>query len=159
MTDPRVYPQGTAFNVTGATTTPATTNYVETLVPGVTTRQPSTLANLLNQGVNGIKLNATEVTATGTVTTTNVGLLTLNKATAPMTVTISAPQVGQILVITQTDAATQGHTVHLPGSQTFDGTNNNAIFDAQFETLVLFGLSTSRYLIILNNGSVSFSAT
>ena len=157
MADPRLYPQGTSFDVTGLTTTPATTNYVETFVPGSTTRQPSAIANLLNQGVGGIKLNATAVTSSSTVDCENISLLTLNSNGTPLTVNIGAPTLGKLLVIVQVDAGTDQHTVKTSGC-TFDGTNDNATFDAQNETLVLLGVSTTRWVIVENIGSVGLAA-
>lgn len=69
---------------------------------------------------------------------------------------VMTPTVGQLLVISQKDAGTVGHTVTTAG--TFDGTNNTATFNAANETLVLFGVSATRWVIIQNIGSVALSA-
>jgi len=73
-----------------------------------------------------------------------------------LAMTITMPRPGRILVITQIDAGTAGHTVTL-AQGTFDGTNNTATFNAQYEALVLLGISTSRFLILKNYGSVGLS--
>lgn len=41
---------------------------------------------------------------------------------------------------------------------TFDGTNNTATFNAADESLVLFGTSSTRWIIIANVGAVALSA-
>jgi len=74
-----------------------------------------------------------------------------------LAMTITMPRPGRILVITQIDAGTAGHTVTL-AQGTFDGTNNTATLNAQYEALVLLGISTSRFLILKNYGSVGLSA-
>jgi hypothetical protein len=81
--------------------------------------------------------------------------LQLNHATVPIAITALTPTVGQFLVITQNGTGTAGHTVTTAG--TFDGTNNTATFNAQHETLVLFGLSSTRWAIVSNIGSVGLS--
>lgn len=65
------------------------------------------------------------------------------------------PTVGQLLIVSQKDAGTVGHTLTTAG--TFDGTNNTATFDAANETLVLFGVSSTRWIVIQNVGSVALS--
>lgn len=79
----------------------------------------------------------------------------LNHATVAIAATV-VPTAGQLLVVTQADAGTAGHTLTTVG--TFDGTNNTATFNAQYETLVLFALSSTRWVILGNFGSVGLSA-
>lgn len=79
----------------------------------------------------------------------------LDHATVKIEATMT-PTVGQFLVISQKDAGTVGHTVTTAG--TFDGTNNTATFNAANETLVLFGVSSTRWAIVQNIGSVALSA-
>lgn len=69
--------------------------------------------------------------------------------------TISAPYSGSYKVITCVDA-TNSVTVTLTAG-TFDGTNEIATFDAAEETLVLFGISATRFVILENIGSVALS--
>jgi len=80
----------------------------------------------------------------------------LNHAAVKIAATITQPRIGRILVITQIDAGTAAHTVTL-AQGTFDGTNNTATFNAQYEALVLLGISDSRFLILKNYGSVGLS--
>ena len=96
-----------------------------------------------------------EVTVTGTMPATS--FLQLNHASTPIAVTGLTPTIGQILTITQNGTGTAGHTVKTAG--TFDGTNNTATFNAQGETLVLMGISSTRWAIILNLGTVGLTAT
>jgi len=81
----------------------------------------------------------------------------LNQASSALAMTLTQPMIGRILVISQIDAGTQGHTVTL-AQGTFDGTNNVATFNAASEVLVLLGISNKRYLILKNIGSVGLSA-
>ena len=81
----------------------------------------------------------------------------LDTADAKMACTIDHPTPGRILVITQIDSGTDGHTVTLAAG-TFDGTNNTATLNAQYEALVLLGISDKRFLILKNYGSVALSA-
>lgn len=105
-----------------------------------------------------------EVTVTQPITATangaiaaNANFVTLNHASVGIAATIAAPTPGQDLTITQIDVGTVGHTVTLTAG-TFDGTNSIATFDAPNETLVLRGLTATRYAIVLNLGSVALSA-
>ena len=107
---------------------------------------------------------ATQAAAVTPSTLTDSGVInegdvvvTLNKAAGAMAITLARPDPGRVLVITQIDAGTHGHTVTL-ASGTFDGTNNRATLNAQNETLVLYGISDRRFLILLNVGSVGLSA-
>jgi hypothetical protein len=84
-----------------------------------------------------------------------VTFVNLNNATAIIEA-ITTPTVGQLLIVSQKDAGTEGHTLTTAG--TFDGLNNTATFDARYETLVLFGVSSTRWVIISNIGSVGLSA-
>jgi hypothetical protein len=85
----------------------------------------------------------------------DVSFVRLN-STTKIEATLTKPTTGQFLVITQIDAGTAGHTVTL-ASGTFNGTNTIATFNAAAETLVLFGVSESRFVIIENIGSVGLS--
>lgn len=85
-----------------------------------------------------------------------VELVRLNHASVAIAATIAKPAPGRFLVITQVDAGTAGHTVTLTAG-TFDGTNDVATFDAAGETLVLYGVSESRFVVVENLGTVAFS--
>jgi len=98
-------------------------------------------------------LAATTYTASGAIDP-NIAMAQLSLA-GGLTMTIAAPVANQFMVITQVGAGT--HTVTI-ASGDFDGTNEIATFNAAEETLILFGLSATRYAIIVNVGSVSLSA-
>ena len=83
-------------------------------------------------------------------------LVRLNHATVAIAATIAKPRPGRLLVITQMDAGTAGHTVTLAAG-TFDGTNDVATFNAAGESLVLYGISETRFLVVENLGAVAFS--
>jgi len=100
-------------------------------------------------------VTAVAYTASGAIGEAD-NVVDLNK-TSKIEMTIVRPRAGRILVITQIDAGTAGHTVTLTQG-TFDGTNNTATFNAQYEALVLLGKSDKRFLILKNYGSVALSA-
>lgn len=93
------------------------------------------------------------VTKSGIMAGTPTSLLVLNNSSSAIAYTIDKPKTGWVLVITQRDVGTQGHTVTLT-SGTFDGTNNVATLNAANETLILVGVSSSRFIIVENVGSV-----
>lgn len=135
----RLVVDGTGIGVTGAVTGNLTGN-----VTGDTSGSAS-------QVTGGLQA----VTASGAIaSTTNVA--TLSKTGGGIAATIAAPAAGRRLVITQTGAETEGHTVTLTAG-TFDGTNTIATFNAAGETLDLIGLSATRFLILNNIGAVGLS--
>ncbi len=98
-----------------------------------------------------------ESTSSGTIPT--IGLATLNQSGSILVMTVANPgAAGRRLVITQTDTGTQGHTVTTASAGGFDGTNNTATFNAQFETLILYSVSSTRWIIVENIGAVALSA-
>ena len=115
------------------------------------------IADLFSQASQLIG-TALEITAGGAkaIDPSAITYVELNKTTPKIEVTIAAPAAGKLMIITQKDAGTAGHTVTLT-SGTWDGTHAIATFNAQLETLVCVGISATRYLIILNNGSVALS--
>lgn len=76
--------------------------------------------------------------------------------TTKIEMTIDAPEPGHWLIITQIDAGTAGHTVTLTAG-TYDGSSTVATLNAQNETLVLFGLSATRFIVVENIGSVGLA--
>jgi hypothetical protein len=96
------------------------------------------------------------MTANGAILETS-DFVTLNK-TGVLAATIAAPRAGRLLVITQTDAGTDGHTVTLTAG-TFNGSNTVATLNAAGEALVLYGVSATRFVIVENIGSVALSGT
>lgn len=97
-----------------------------------------------------------EITATATAISETTSCVLLNKSDGVLASTLANPSTGRLLVITQYDSGTSGHTVTL-GTGTFDGTNNIATFNAKGDTLVLLGLTGALFLVLVNVGSVSFS--
>lgn len=98
---------------------------------------------------------ATALTVSGAIAST-ASFVTLNSTTPAIAATIAAPAAGRFLVITQIDSGTAGHTVTLTAG-TYDGTNTIATFNALGETLVLFGVTATRFVIVQNIGSVGLS--
>lgn len=105
-------------------------------------------------GLNDIHLAAVAYTASGAIGDADTYATISKSGIAVMT--LKKPDVGRLLVVRQIDGGTDGHTLTLAYG-TFDGTNNTATFNAQFETLVLYGTAHDRYTIILNHGSVALS--
>ena len=92
------------------------------------------------------------MTATGIVP--SASYIQLDSATPKIAASIT-PTIGLYLVVSQKDGGTIGHTLTTAG--TFDGTNNTATFAAANKTLILFGVSTTRWVIVANVGSVALS--
>ena len=100
----------------------------------------------------------------GSVEVTRAGYCAMVAAAAE-TRTLPAPTgVGQLLALTSAVAtAVNTITVSLsPTTDTFDGTNNTAVFNANGETLILMGIALSatdiQWRIVENIGSVAMSA-
>jgi hypothetical protein len=99
--------------------------------------------------------NPTTYTADGQVTK-DVSFVVLNGASTGVDVTIDSPTAGRWLVVTCSDS-TNDCTARLVAG-TFDGTNNKATFPDAADTLVLFGVSSTRFVIVENIGGVTLSA-
>jgi len=85
------------------------------------------------------------------------GLVILNN-TSKIELTLEAPKgAGQLLCIVQIDAGTAGHTVTVPSGVTWDGTNDVATFDAAGELLLLVSSSATRWHVIANPSTITFS--
>ena len=104
----------------------------------------------------GLFNTATELTESGAIPA-NTSYVELNNSTTKIEATIAAPAAGRFLVITQTDSGTKGHTVTLTAG-TYDGSNTIATFNAAAETLVLYGISATRFVIVENIGAVGLSS-
>lgn len=92
--------------------------------------------------------------ADGAIATTD-SFVQLDATDASTAMTIAAPAAGRQLTISCVDA-TNTVTVTLTAG-TYDGTNNVATFDAAAETLVLYGISATRFVIVENIGGVALS--
>lgn len=96
------------------------------------------------------------LTASGAITSNIVGLA---HGTVAIAATLAAPVAGMPLDIVNTSASgTAAHTVKLTAG-TFDGTNNTATLNAPDEALYCMGVSSTRFQIVLNVGSVGLSST
>lgn len=96
-----------------------------------------------------------EFTADGQITK-DMCFVVLNGASTGVDVTIDSPTAGRWLVITCSDSTTDCTARLIAG--TFDGTNNKATFADASDTLVLFGISSTRFVIVENIGGVALSA-
>ena len=155
--DPRNYPEADVpIASSDIESSPTLADLIETFdATNQNERKALSLLTLLTASPV-LRLAATEITADGAIDLDASSYVELNKSGGALAVTIAAPQAGQLLVITQTDGGTSGHTVTLT-SGTYDGTNNVATFNAQAETLVLFGISATRFVIVENIGAVALS--
>jgi len=106
------------------------------------------------QLTDGLIFDPAVMTASGVLPA--VSFVQLNHQTVKIEATMIKPTPGHLLIITQTDAGTVGHTVTL-GIGTWDGTNDVATFNAAGETLIVFGVSDTRFAIVENIGAVAFS--
>lgn len=123
------------------------------------TSKKITAAELLNYIADNMVGNVTTVTATDAAfSTENNSLVVLNHASTDIDLTFASvvPTGAKISFLALDNGATS-HTVTLAGSQTFDGTNNIASFDAANESITIQGISSTRVAVLSNVGSVAFS--
>lgn len=112
--------------------------------------------NFINTGLL-FTINTVTVTDATYAPTATFEVLNLNHASTPIAITYAAEiPVGSVVVIFATDNGASSHTVTLAGSQTWDGTNNIATFNAAEDFIVIVALSATRVLILVNN-SVTLS--
>ena len=105
-----------------------------------------------------VSANSASSVVLGNALTQNMSNIALNNSSSPIDISGgSLLEPGHFLIISQIDAGTQSHRVKLSSGCTYDGTNTIATFNAQYETLVLFAVSTTRYVIIENIGGVVLS--
>jgi hypothetical protein len=88
---------------------------------------------------------------------TAISFIKLNRTAIGITIDITILE-GKIYIISQLDGGTTGHVITVNNGGTFDGTNTTATFNAQYETLVVFGVANNRGIVLLNEGSVALSA-
>lgn len=96
------------------------------------------------------------VTATNTA---NCGFIGLAHASTAILIDVPAPgRAGKFLVIRDNSASgTAAHVATSTGG-TFDGTNNTATFNAPGEQLLLYSISSTVWIILLNSGAVAMSS-
>jgi len=107
---------------------------------------------------SGVQEPYVEYTATAT-NIVNSGLVSVNHATVPVVISIPAPgSAGKSLIVTDNSASgTAAHVVTFTGSTVNATGNNTATFDAPLEQLILYSVSATEWLIVLNSGSVGLS--
>lgn len=99
-----------------------------------------------------------QYTATAT-NTVNSGFIGLAHNSTAILISVPAPgMAGKMLIIRNNSASgTAAHVVTATGS-TFDGTNNTATLDAPGEQLILYSVSATAWIVLLNTGSVGLSS-
>jgi hypothetical protein len=110
--------------------------------------------------VGNLSLPFQQFTVTGTPTAgVGTGVIAFAHDTDVIELTIPAPKdSGQLLILRDNSAGgTAAHVCTAATGTTFDGTNNTATFDAPGEQLILMSISSTRWLILLNSGSVALS--
>lgn len=108
------------------------------------------------EGLKGLNfgLSQTISATTGTIRK-NASFVDLDGSSNAVAATLAAPRKGQWLVITHSDS-TNNATVTLTAG-TWDGTNDVATFADADDTLIVFGISATRFVIVENIGAVAFS--
>ena len=107
--------------------------------------------------LSGLKLVTQELTVTGAVNATT-RVVFLNHVSTIIAATLAAPVAGDILIVVNTSATgVIDHTVTLPTGVTWDGTNRIATLDLLGEALVCIAISATRYVVLVNLGTVTFS--
>lgn len=115
------------------------------------------LLNLKNRAAGEFKHAYQELTVSGEIQL-DCGLVLLNHNSTIIAATLDAPSVGDELYIVDSSASgTAAHTVTLPSGVTWDGTNRVATLNAPGEALHVIAISTTRWFILENIGSVAFS--
>ena len=160
MLDPKDFPVADKQVAAGdIETTPTDSDMIALLNAAQDQRKALTLADLfLNAppiAADSLKLTATELTVSGAIDP-SVSYVELNHASVLIAATIAAPAAGRLLIITQTDGGTVGHTVTLSAGS-WDGSATIVTLNAQYETLVVFGVSATRFVIVENIGTIALS--
>ncbi len=163
-TRPRRYPVGDKYIDSGLVeSTPTDADLL--LVYDATDTHDEKAISLANLFLNAppaafstLKLVPAVYTASGAIDP-EASLVHLDTASGALAMTIAAPVANHLMIITQVDTGTDGHTVTCTAGD-FDGSGSSgdvATFNAAEETLVLFGLSATRYVVLENIGSVGIA--
>ena len=155
--DTRLYPSAKQVIPTSQVITVPVSSDLIKVYRGNSLQKAISIANLFATppALTKLTLTPTPYIVSGAISA-SVSFVTLNSATPACAMTIAAPAAGRLLVITQIDSGTAGHTVTLTAG-TYDGTTTIATFNALGKSLVLFGVSATRFLIVANVGSVGLS--
>ena len=119
--------------------------------------QQSIKAYVDTYGGGGV-LTPTTYTSTGAIST-SAKFIELDGTTGALAMTIAAPVKGQSAVITCTNADNESTVTLTSGdfyfvSMGIEGSGNVATFNTVGQTLTLFAVSTTRYIVIQNIGQV-----
>lgn len=106
----------------------------------------------IGDGIAGTAVTSVTYSAAGAIKDAD----TVIGITGARALTLAQPEPGRLLTITQEDANTSTVTCTVG---TFDKTNDIATLNAVNETLILLGISATRWLILRNIGSVALSST
>lgn len=128
---------------------------------GSTATERLTVAELMLYLTANLKLDIDTVDATNAAyalsNTLQVVVIDDDGDNTDIAITLAAAiPTGAIAVFHAADGGSTGHTVTLGGSQTWDGTNNIATFNAADDRVAVIAISATRVIIIYNN-SVTFS--
>ncbi len=108
------------------------------------------------ENIKGLNFGVSQtISATTGTVKKNSSFIDLDGSSNTVAATLAAPRKGQWLVVTHSDS-TNNATLTLTAG-TYDGSNNVATFADADDTLVLFGLSATRFIIVENIGSVALS--
>lgn len=103
-----------------------------------------------------VKIKASNYSTSGAL---NVGgLSTLNSSGGVLTMTLAAPSEAGIECTISLVTAGNNATVTCAAGVTVDGTNNRMTFSTASQTIILRSISTTRWVIVQNIGSVALSA-
>jgi hypothetical protein len=112
--------------------------------------------DLTGNVVGQVRNSVQTLTASGAITLDS-GVVLLNHATVAIAATLDAPTAGdELFIIDSSASGTAAHTVTAPSGVTFDGTNRRATLNAPGEALHLVAISSTRWFIMENIGSVAF---
>jgi hypothetical protein len=107
----------------------------------------------IDEGLYNTQVSITSDTTLGN----NVSYIDVDGSSASgssIVVSIAAPAVGRRLMISNTTG--NGTANIVLNSGTWDGTNGTAVLTTGTQLLEVFGVSTSRFMIVENVGSVAF---
>jgi hypothetical protein len=124
------------------------------LLAMVDTSASSTNKKITGALMRGFKVDS--VIASGSITPNTLQLITLNLGTAIALTISGSPTAGDVLCIQRKGSGAVTHVVTVGGGITFDGTNNDANFDTDGDSVILIAESATRWIVFANNG-VTFS--
>ena len=119
------------------------------------------LKDALTDGTKGITTQCIK-TKTASYTTSGAlaigGFASINSSGGTLALTLAAPPEAGVDQTICLVTAGNNAVVTLGSGVTYDGTNNTATFSTAGQTLILKSISTTRWVIVENIGTVTFSA-